>query len=100
MKGGSWASYQAALPIEARAGGEPDDEPTEKYPTGPPSAVIVAWFEPVEWDEEMDGVMVRVRQDAPVGRWFSSESWAWKHIMAWKAAMERRHGHAWIEEVW
>lgn len=29
MKSGSWSSYQAALPPEARAGGEPDDGPTE-----------------------------------------------------------------------
>jgi hypothetical protein len=27
MKSGSWSSYQSALPPEARAGGEPDDEP-------------------------------------------------------------------------
>jgi len=27
MKSGSWASFQAALPPEARAGGEPDDAP-------------------------------------------------------------------------
>jgi hypothetical protein len=27
MKSGSWSSYQSALPIEARAGGEPDDDP-------------------------------------------------------------------------
>jgi hypothetical protein len=26
MKSGSWASFQAALPMEARAGGEPDDD--------------------------------------------------------------------------
>lgn len=25
MKSGSWSSFQSALPIEARAGGEPDD---------------------------------------------------------------------------
>jgi hypothetical protein len=29
MNSGSWASYQAALPHEARAGGERDDEPTK-----------------------------------------------------------------------
>lgn len=30
MKSGSWSSHQAALPPEARAGGEPDDDgPTE-----------------------------------------------------------------------
>lgn len=26
MKSGSWSSYQAALPPEARAGGEPDED--------------------------------------------------------------------------
>lgn len=26
MNSGSWSSYQSALPIEARSGGEPDDD--------------------------------------------------------------------------
>lgn len=26
MKSGSWSSFQSALPVEARAGGEPDDD--------------------------------------------------------------------------
>jgi hypothetical protein len=34
MKSGSWASHQAALPVEARAGGEPD-EPEPKPVTIP-----------------------------------------------------------------
>lgn len=37
MKSGSWASYQSALPVEARAGGEPDDEP---LPTTIPASPV------------------------------------------------------------
>lgn len=31
MKSGSWSSWQAALPVEARAGGEPDEDRPSPY---------------------------------------------------------------------
>lgn len=40
MKSGSWSSYQAALPPEARAGGEPNDEPTYNFMPSEPASCI------------------------------------------------------------
>jgi len=52
MKSGSWASFQSALPTEARAGGEPDDEPpTETWPKEiKPGRRYMAKMSPWRWD--------------------------------------------------
>jgi hypothetical protein len=111
MKSGSWASYQSALPPEARSCGERDDEPEPvgRHDHEGPSHVVVEWFVPLEYDETMTEydptadthrqVVVRMSHDVPVGRWFPAERWAWKHAMAWRDAMARKFGHATIEEV-
>lgn len=111
MKSDSWASYQSALPPEARAGGEPDDgpEPAGRHDREPPAYLIVTWFASVpcdEWRMECDpeagtyaAVLVRSTVEAPVGRWFPAEGWAFKHAAAWRDAMARRHGWAAVEEV-
>jgi len=99
MKSGSWASYQSALPNEARAGGEPDDEPQKvgRHDHEPPYAVAVCWMGSFQWPDDENGPVPP--QPVPVGRIFGAEKWRWKHILAWKAAMTRRHGYAWIEEL-
>jgi hypothetical protein len=110
MNSGSWASYQSALPIEAR-GGEPDDDAPApgRHDNEPPDCVVVEWFQPFEHEEVWSeyepatesyrDVAVRTGYSAPVGRWFPAESWAWKHATAWRDAMARRWGHATIEAV-
>lgn len=111
MSSGSWASYQAALPIEARVGGEPDDEPSQprRLRCEGPSALYVEWFEEFTYPDtaiEYDPATGTYRDvafangyRAPVGRWFPAERWAWKHAVAWRDAMTKRHGHATIENV-
>ncbi len=93
MTSGSWSSFQSALPMEARLGGEPDEEPPVRgrHDHEPPVAIAVVWMGEFVWD---DGLVMPV----PVGRVFGAEPWRWKHIQAWLAAMKKRHGHAWIEE--
>jgi hypothetical protein len=88
---------------------ERDDEPEPvgRHACEPPHSVVVIWMEPVEYDDVFDSYDPRIDayvshvfrnvQAAPVGRWFPAERWARKHALAFKAAMERRHGHAWIE---
>jgi hypothetical protein len=49
MNSGSWSSYQAALPPEARCGGEPDDDPPDSGDpwerTAARAAEYAAWRE-------------------------------------------------------
>ncbi len=58
MKSGSWSAYQSALPPEARAGGEPDDDP--------PRRTIPETVVPEQ----------RYAQAAPHGRW-DVYDWVW-----------------------
>lgn len=72
MKSGSWSSYQAALPPEARAGGERDDEPTSNELiqgivgdfSGRLSAMLVANGRGVAWRESAQSwLLMRLRQE-------------------------------------
>jgi hypothetical protein len=112
MNSASWASYQSSLPIEARAGGEPDDDPSPvgRHDHEPARYVLVEWFGRfVRWTEEWSNYdpvtdsyiteTVILEETIPVHRWFPAERWAWKHALAWQAAMKKRYGSATIEEV-
>jgi hypothetical protein len=112
MNSGSWASYQSALPIETRAGGEPDDDQPKpgRHDHEGPAYLLVEWFQPVTFrvanmihDDHGDFVEHDTgrteTENAPVHRWFPTERWAWKHAEAWRAAMAKRHRSARIEEV-
>jgi hypothetical protein len=91
MKSGSWASYQSALPFEARSGGEPDDDVKPgRHDQEPPAEVAVTWYQPVTFRDIDTG---ELHDDvAPVSRVFGAERWRWKHVKAWADAMERRWG--------
>lgn len=89
MNAASWASFRAAMPPECFGEPDPPKEPTPReIANAPPFAVVVNWI--VSYPEG----------DWRCFRAFGAESWRWKHVMAWKAAMERRYGpgSAWIEE--
>lgn len=98
MQSGSWSSYQAALPPEARAGGEPDDEgPMGRHDHEPPREILVLWYRPVACRDYATGEVEMLT--AQFGRAFGAERWRWRHVLAWRDAMARRYGHAEIKEV-
>lgn len=100
MKSDAWASYQAALPPEARAGGEPDfDDPPPRrdrkgrpklYRMGPGPIGVECW-QPVYREDSItvhdpatethSTVLMGGDQDAPSVRWFDGP-----HLIAWAAA--------------
>jgi hypothetical protein len=63
-----------------------------------PRSVYVVWMADVPCRDFDTGELSYER--VPTGRWFPAERWAWKHVLAFKALMERRQGKgsAWIEE--
>ena len=105
MNSGSWAAYQSALSLEARSAGEPDDgpaaaplEPARLKADAPPYGFTVCHVGEAAFTD-LDTGRVTIHA-VPIGRAFGAESWRRKHVAAWKAAMERRHGKGdvWVEE--
>lgn len=98
MQSGSWASYQAALPLEARAGGEPDDDDKSGL-ISLPAGYSVEWLH-----EELcgDGEVHTVRSmRCFLGESHGGDALAWRAAVWWEAAMLRRHGkgNVWLDMV-
>lgn len=77
---------------------ERDDEPEPvgRHDHEGPHSVFVVWFDEEAVRDYYGGEVTF--ETVQCGRWFPAERWAWKHALAWKRAMEIRHGHAGIEE--
>lgn len=93
MKSGSWSSYQAALPVEARSGGEPDDD-GPLLP--PPSFITVCWISGQEEIAVDEGDFVSFHQ-VPIGGSRTFPMFMHKASSRWFAAMAERYGKA---NVW
>lgn len=77
---------------------ERDDEPEPvgRHGHEPPHSVYVTWFDKAKVQDYYSGEVSF--ETVQCGRWFPASSWAWKHAEAWRRAMEKRHGHSWIDE--
>lgn len=75
---------------------EHDDYKLGRHDHEPPHSVFVTWFDEVSVRDYYSGAATF--ETVQCGRWFPAERWAWKHAQAWQRAMEKRHGHATIEE--
>jgi hypothetical protein len=73
-----------------------DPEPVGRHDHEPPYAVYVVWFDEAKVRDYYSGETSF--ETVQCKRWFPASSWAWKHVLAWKAAMEKKYGHASIEE--
>lgn len=71
MKSGSWSSWQAALPPEARIGGEREDEPVASHNIVPtqPGFYWALWTSPAPGTHEAAEITF------PVAKWEIVEVW-------------------------